>query len=139
MKSVIPNAKEYIKQQSFACDIQEMESCFDDLRNSQALATAYLKDKRDGDVKEFCSKVNKLQRKFKEAIKRMDSVDGPEKIEECLEAYMEALDGLDIEGKFTLEWKKILETKVSKMINNSTNDDNYVAEDENEQNAGRRR
>ena len=124
MNSLIPNAKEYIKQQAFASDIQEMESCFDDLRNSQALATAYLKDKRDGDVKEFCSKVNKLQRKFKEAIKRMDSVDGPEKIEECLKAYMEALDGLDIEGKFTLEWKKILETKVSKMINNSTNDDN---------------
>ena len=124
MKSVIPNAKEYIKQQSFACDIQEMESCFDDLRNSQALATAYLKEKPDDDVKEFCSEVNKLLRKFKEAIKRMDSVDGPEKIKECLEAYMEALDGLDIEGKFTLEWKKILETKVSKMINNSTNDDN---------------
>ena len=37
---------------------------------------------------------------------------------------MEALDGLDIEWKFTLEWKQILETKVSKMINNSTNDDN---------------
>ena len=124
MNSLIPNAKEYIKQQASASDIQEMESCFDDLRNSQALATAYLKDKHDDDVKEFCSKVNKLQRKFKKAIKRMGSVDGPEKIEECLEAYMEALDGLDIEGKFTLEWKKILETKVSKMINNSTNDDN---------------
>ena len=124
MKSVIPNAKEYIKQQSFACDIQEMESCFDDLRNSQALATAYLKRKRDDDVGEFCGKVNKLQRKFKEAIKRMDNVDGPEKIKECLEAYTEALGGLDIEGKFTLEWKNILETKVSKMINNSTNDDN---------------
>ena len=124
MNSLIPNAKEYLKQQASPSDIQEMESCFDDLRNSQALATAYLKDKRDDDVKEFCSKVNKLQRKFKKAIKRMGSVDGPEKIEECLEAYMEALDGLEIEGKFTLEWKKILETKVSKMINNSTNDDN---------------
>ena len=86
--------------------------------------TAKLSLRHTSYVKEFCSKVNKLQRKFKEAIKRMDGVDGPEKIEECLEAYMEALDGLDIEGKFTLEWKKILETKVSKMINNSTNDDN---------------
>ena len=124
MNSLIPNAKEYIKQQAFACDIQEMESCFDDLRNSQALATAYLEDKRDGDVIEFCNKVNKLQRKFKGAIKRMDSVEGPEKIKECLEAYTEAFGGLDIEWKFTLEWKKILEIKVSKMINNSTNDDN---------------
>ena len=77
MNSLIPNAKEYIKQQAFASDIQEMESCFDDLRNSQALATAYLKEKPDDDVKEFCSEVNKLLRKFKEAIKRMDSVDGP--------------------------------------------------------------
>ena len=124
MNSLIPNAKEYIKHQAFACDIQEMESCFDDLRNSQALATAYLKDKRDDDVMKFCDKVNKLQSKFKEAIKRMESVDGPEKIKECLEAYKEALGGLHIEWKFTLEWKKIVEIKVSKMINNSTNDDN---------------
>ena len=101
-----------------------MESCFDDLRNSQALATEYLKEKPDDDVKEFCSEVNKLLRNFKEAIKRMDSVDGPGKIKECLEAYTKSLGGLDIEWKFTFEWKKILETKVSKMINNSTNDDN---------------
>ena len=124
MNSVLSNAKGYIKQQASASDIQEMESCFDDLRNSQALATTYLKDKRDDEVMEFCGEVNKLQRKFKEAIKRMDSVDGPEKVKECLEAYTEALEGLDIEQKFTLEWKKILETKVNKMINNSTNDDN---------------
>ena len=124
MNNVIPNAKGYIKQPVFASDIQEMESCFDDLRNSQALATAYLKDKCDDDVMKFCDKVKKLQSKFKEAIKRMDGVDGPEKIEECLEAYKEALGGLHIEWKFTLEWKKILEIKVSKMINNSTNDDN---------------
>ena len=121
--NVIPNAKAPIQQQAFASDIEEMESCFDDLRNAQALAKAYLKHKDDDDVKEFFSEVKKLQRKFKEAIKRMNSENGPGEIEECIKAYTEALGGLDIEGKFTCQWKKILKTKVSKMIMNSTNDD----------------
>ena len=124
MNSVIPNAKAYIQQQVLTCDIEDLESRFDDLRNTQALAMTYLEDKEDDDVEEFCSEVNKLQRKFKEAIKRMNSVDGPGKIKECTEAYTEALGGLDVKEKFILNWKEILKSKVSKMINNSTNDDN---------------
>ena len=123
VNSIIPSAKVYLQQQALASEIEDLESCFDDLRNTQALAMAYLENKEDDDVEEFCSKVNKLQHKFKEAIKTMDSEDGPGKIKECMDAYTEALGGLYLEGKFTREWKKILKKKVSKMINNNTNDD----------------
>ena len=124
VNNVIPNVKAHIQQQASTCDIEDLENTFDDLRNTKALVEEYLEDEdeEDEDVEEFCSKVNKLQHKFKEAIKTMDSVDGPGKIKECMEAYTEALGGRDIKGKFTREWKKILKKKVSKMINNNTND-----------------
>ena len=129
VNNVIPNAKAHIQQQALTCDIEELENRFDDLRNAKALFEKYLEDEdededeEDEDVEEFCSKVNKLQHKFKEAIKTMDSVDGPGKIKECMEAYTKALGGREKKGKFTREWKKILKNKVSKMINNNANDD----------------
>ena len=124
VNNVISNVKAHIQQQASTCVIEDLENPFDDLRNTKALVEEYLEDEdeEDEDVEEFCSKVNKLQHKFKEAIKTMDSVDGPGKIKECMEAYTEALGGRDIKGKFTREWKKILKKKVSKMINNNTND-----------------
>ena len=124
VNSIIPSAKVHIQQQALASEIEDLESCFDDLRNTQALAMAYLENKEDDDVEEFCSKVNKLQRKFKRAIKTINSVDGPDKIKECTEAYTKALGGHNIQGKFTGEWRRILKNKVSMMINNDTNDDN---------------
>ena len=127
MNNVIPDAKVRIQEQALTCDIEDLENRFDDLRNTKALVEEYLKDedenKDDEGVEEFCSMVNKLQHKFKEAIKTMDSEDGPGKIKECMDAYVEALGGLYLEEKFTREWKKILKKKVSKMINNNTNDD----------------
>ena len=126
VNNVIPNVKAHIQQQALTCDIEDLENRFDDLRNTKALVEEYPEDEdeEDEDVEEFRSKVNKLQHKFKEAIKTMDSVDGPGKIKECMEAYTEALGGRNMKGKFTREWKKILKKKVSKMINNNTND-NY--------------
>ena len=124
MNSVIPNAKAYIQQQVLTSDMEDLESRFDDLQNTQALVEVYLEDKEDEGVEEFCSEVMELQQKFKEAIKAINSVNGPKKIKECREAYKKVRGGRDIKGKFNREWKKILKTKVSKMINNSTNDDN---------------
>lgn len=129
---VIPNAKAHIQQQALTCDIEDLENRFDDLRNTEALVEEYLEDEEedededeeDEDVEEFYSKVNKIQHNFKEAIKTMDSVDGPGKIKEWMEAYTEALGGRDIKGKFTRKWKKILKKKASKMINNNTYDEN---------------
>ena len=141
---VIPNAKAHIQQQALTCDIEDLENRFDDLRNTEALVEEYLEDEEedededeeedededededeeDEDVEEFYSKVNKIQHNFKEAIKTMDSMDGPGKIKEWMEAYTEALGGRDIKGKFTRKWKKILKKKASKMINNNTYDEN---------------
>ena len=124
MNSVIPNAKAYIQQQVLTSDIEDLESRFDDLQNTQALVEVYLEDKDDEGVEAFCSEVMELQQKFKEAIKAINSVNGPKKVKECREAYKKVRGGRDIKGKFNREWKKILKKKVSKMINNSTNDDN---------------
>ena len=90
MNYVIPNAKAHIQQQALTCDIEDLENRFDDLRNTEALVEEYLEDEEedededeeDEDVEEFYSKVNKIQHNFKEAIKTMDSVDGPGKIKE---------------------------------------------------------
>ena len=124
VNSVIPRAKVYIQQQVLTSDIEDLESRFDDLQNTQALVEAYLADKEDEEVEEFCSEVMELQEKVKEAIKAINSVNGPNKIKECREAYKKVRGGLDLKGKFNREWKKILKKKVSKMINNSTNDNN---------------
>ena len=124
VNSVIPKAKVYIQQQVLTSDIEYLESRFDDLQNTQALVEAYLQDKEDEDVEEFCSEVMELQEKVKEAIRAINSVNGPNKIKECRKAYKKVRGGLDIQGKFNREWKKILKNKVSKMINNSTNDNN---------------
>ena len=124
VNSIIPSAKVHIQQQALASEIEDLESCFDDLRNTQALAMAYLEDKEDDDVEEFCSEVNKLQHKFKEAIKAINSVDGPDKIKKCMETYTKALGGRHIKGKFTREWRRVLKNKVSMMINNNTTYDN---------------
>ena len=110
MNSVIPNAKAYIQQQVLTSDIEDLESRFDD-QNTQALVEVYLEDKEDEGVEEFCSEVMELQQKFKEAIKAINSVNGPNKIKECREAYKKVRGGRDIKGKFNREWKKIHKKK----------------------------
>ncbi|PFX20179.1 putative protein PHLOEM PROTEIN 2-LIKE A3 [Stylophora pistillata] len=111
VSSIIPNAKTNIQQQALCSDIDELESRFDDIRNTQALAEAYLENEEDDEVDDFCSELTELQQNFKEVIKALNSMEGPKKIKECMEAYKNARGGRATKGKFGREWKKILKHK----------------------------
>ncbi|XP_022799198.1 uncharacterized protein LOC111337206 isoform X2 [Stylophora pistillata] len=113
VSSIISNAKVTIQQQALSSEIEELENRFDDLRNTQALAEAYLENEDDDDVDDFCSVVTELQQQFREAIRMMNSVVGSKKIKECMEAYKSAREGRATKGKFAREWKKILKNKKS--------------------------
>ena len=92
-----------------------LEQCFDDLRSAQSLVKKYeegSEDDDDDDVLEFSEQTTKVMRKFRDAISAMNSSDGKEKVDACLDAYQKALDGRDIPGKFCRKWGKILKTKV---------------------------
>lgn len=118
VKSIIPTAKAYLQKQALTYNIEDLESRFDDLRNAQALAKAYLQNEEGNhdDVEKFVSEINKLYRKFRAAISTLNQSEGPKKMEACMEAYEDALDGRDIDGKFVQQWKKILSKKVKKNV-----------------------
>ncbi len=91
-----------------------LEECFDDLRSAQSLVKKYqeVSENDDDDVLEFDEQITKFMRKFKEAISEMNSSEGKEKVDACLDAYQKALNGRDITGKFCRKWMKILKIKV---------------------------
>ncbi|KAL9985836.1 hypothetical protein ACROYT_G008285 [Oculina patagonica] len=91
-----------------------LEQCFDDLRSAQSLLQTYEEssgDTDDDDVLEFSQQLNKVMRKFRDAISVMNSSEGKQQVDTCLEAYQKALDERDISGKFCKKWKGIFETK----------------------------
>ena len=105
-----------MQYQASSYNVEELESRFDDLRNAKALSKAYLQDGEGDDVEQFNSDTNQLYLEFIAAIQTMNKSEGPEKIKGCVQAYKEALDGRDIEGKFVRHWKKILSKKVSNLV-----------------------
>ena len=95
------------------CDIDKIESRLDDLYEAQRLVSEY-KDKGgvlDSDMKEFNFVVTKTLRTFRSAISRLDE----EKVEECLEKYGNALDGIYYGKKFATCWKEMLTKKGEKV------------------------
>ena len=92
------------------CDIDEIESRFDDLYEAQRLVSEY-KDKGgvlDSEMKEFNSVITKTLRTYRSAISSLDK----EKVKECLETYEKALDGNDYKEKFATYWTEMLTKKV---------------------------
>ncbi|KAL9985830.1 hypothetical protein ACROYT_G008278 [Oculina patagonica] len=113
VKNIIPTAKAYLQKQALTYQLEELESRFDDLRSAQTLANAYLQsvEETDDDVKKFISKTNKIYRVFRSTISTLNTKEGEERMDACMEAYEDAFDGHDILGKFVLQWKKILSSK----------------------------
>lgn len=92
---------------------ESMEKYFDDLRSAQSLVEKYEEssgDYDDADVLKFRGQINRVMKQLKSAISVMNSADGREKVDACLDAYEKALDEGD--GKFCREWRRILKTKV---------------------------
>lgn len=92
-----------------------MEQYFDDLRSAYSLVKKYEEssgEDDDDDVLEFIEEINTVRYQLRDAISVMNSTDGKEKVDACLNAYQKALDGRNISGKFCRKWRKILKTKV---------------------------
>ena len=88
------------------CEINDIESRFDDLQEAQRLVLEY-KDNGgvlDSEMKKFYSVISKTIRTFRSAISSLDK----EKVEECLKTYQEALDETDYEEKFATYWREML-------------------------------
>ena len=117
IKSIIPTAKVYLQQQASAYEMENLESCFDDLRTTKGLAEAFLQkeDETHDNVEDFLSQVNKIYKEFLEAISSMNKREGPDKLKACMKAYVDALNGRDVNGKFNKEWRNILGKKVSEI------------------------
>lgn len=97
--------------------MEELENRFDDLSNALASAKRYQQsaEKTHDDIQSFISEVNELLREFFSAISTLSKSEGQERVDACLDAYQRALDGYNVEGKFSRMWNKILSTKVSKI------------------------
>ena len=88
------------------CEIDDIESRFDDLQEAQRLVSEY-KDNGgvlDSEMKKFSSVITKTIRTFRSGIASLDK----EKVEECLKTYEQALDETDYEEKFATYWREVL-------------------------------
>ena len=117
IKSIIPTAEVYLQPQASANEMENLESCFDDLRTTKGLAEACVQNENGthDDVEHLLSQVNKVYKEFLEAISSMHKCEGPNKLKACMKVYVDALDGRDMNGKFIKEWRNILSKKVSEM------------------------
>ena len=112
IENVYPALDDVSSVQVMECDIDEIESRFDDLFEAQRLVSAY-RDKEgalDSKMREFVSVVKETLRTFRIAISSLDEG----KVQECLNTYKKALDkDLDDDEKFTTYWREMLTKKVS--------------------------
>ena len=101
-------------------DINAMESCFDDLNEAQRLILVYKENGGllDVEMKEFSSNLTKIRRIFRFAIKSLEQ----EEVTACLQAYDEALNRDDYEGKFAAHWNELLKKKVCHKFSLSKSD-----------------
>lgn len=92
------------------CDINEVESRFDDLCQAKDLVLKYQETESDldQDMRKFNSEITKTLRTFRSAISTLDA----KKVDTCLEVYADSLDGNDEEGKFVRHWKDMMKAKV---------------------------
>lgn len=95
--------------------MEEVESRFDDLRNSHFLLKKYLEtvDDLDEDMESFRHELERVSQTFISAISALNVSAGENQFDDCLVAYADALEGYDEEGKFVQFWRKLLSKEVS--------------------------
>ena len=109
--NVFPSLNHDRNVRALECDINEVESRYDDLCQAKDLVLRYQETESDfdQDMRKFNSEITKTLRTFRAAISTLDA----KKVETCLEAYADSLDGNDEEGKFVRHWKDMLKARVS--------------------------
>ena len=118
-RAIISRTEDFSQQRALTDDIDNLESCFDDLRTAKGLAEAYLQNENGihDDVKDFLSQINQIDKEFIEAISTMNKREGPDKVKACLKTYDGSLYGRNVPGKFVYQWKQILSKKVGNVFN----------------------
>lgn len=105
--------KAYLPNRALANALEEVESRFDDLRNSKFLLKKYLETvvELDEDIERFRHELEQVSQTFIAAISKLNVSAEENPFDNCLMAYGDALDGFDEEGKFVQFWKKLLMKK----------------------------
>jgi len=97
--------------QASECEIDEIESRYDDLCQASHLVQKYRDtepDKMDDEMRKFNSDITKTLREFRSAISSLDA----DKVRRCLQVYVNALDGNDEDDKFVRHFRGLLKKKV---------------------------
>ena len=94
--------------------LEEIESYFDDLRSAQYLVKEY-RQELDKKKRKFTQDLEKVCQTFIAAISTLDTSRDDNQFDDCFKAYEDALNGLDIKGKFTNSWRNLLSKKVRQL------------------------
>ena len=95
--------------------LEEIESRFDDLRSAQYLVKNY-RQELDKKKRKFTLDLEKVCQTFIAAISILDTSGDYNQFNDCFKAYEDALNGLDLEGKFTNFWRNLLSKKVRQLV-----------------------
>ena len=108
--NVFPVLHQGSNVRALECEINEVESRYDDLSLAKCLVAEYRDTEHDLDQEMmwFNSEMTKTLRIFNSAISTLDA----ERVEKCLQEYADSLDGNDEEGKFVRHWRDLLKKKV---------------------------
>ncbi|XP_068683033.1 uncharacterized protein [Montipora capricornis] len=108
--NVFPALDQDHNVRALECEINEVESRYDDLYLAKGLVATYRDTEHDLDeeMRKFSSEITKTLRIFSSAISTLDS----KRVEKCLQVYADSLDGNDEEGKYVRHWRDMLKKKV---------------------------
>ena len=117
--NIIPTARAYLQDRVEGYELEEMENRFDDLRSALDLANEFLKSTNEphdhDDVMKFIGATKKVEKVFRKAISNLGKDKEMEQVEASQEAYIKALSGLSLDGKFVQRWKKMQSTQVKEL------------------------
>ena len=114
MTYVVPDARPYLQERVQNYLLEQLEDRFDDLRSALDLANQFMKRSSGShkDVMEFITDSQKVKQEFLKAISNLGKQDEMKEVEACLNAYKEAFDGFNFDGKFVRRWMEIQSSKV---------------------------
>ena len=114
---IIKTGKSPLQEGVAAYELDDLNGRFDDLRNALEAVNKYLKQndheqETPTDIIQFFEEATKVDRAIKTAISSLGKKDEKKLLDESIDAYNKALDGLPFIGKFLRRWKKIYGGKV---------------------------
>ena len=119
VSDIIQSAKSPLQERVEAYELDDLGNRFDDLCSALEPATEYLMNEREApeDVVQFFKEATEVDRSIKKAISKLGNSAEKELLEESIDAYDKALDGLPLIGKFFRKWKNIYREKVRNFLN----------------------